>query len=95
MPILIVGILMTIVSVILFAIGYATEARPGLWIASVVIGVIASIMLMVATYASGGAYRVLGMVFLTIQVVFITIMATMYFGGIGWEGVGRGVEGRM
>ena len=64
---------------------------PRLWIASVVIGVISSIVLMAATYLSGGMYRVLGMVFLTAQVVFITIIATLYFGGMSMDGL----EGTM
>lgn len=91
MPVLVTGILMTIASVILFAVGYATDARAGLWIASVVVGVVSSIILMAATYLSGGLYRVMGMVFLTVQVVFITIIATLYFGGMS----STGIEGVM
>ena len=87
MPVLVTGILMTIASVILFAVGYATNARAALWIASVVVGVVSSIILMAATYLSGGMYRVLGMVFLTAQVVFITIIATLYFGGMSMDGI--------
>ena len=87
MPVLVTGILMTIASVILFAIGYATDARAGLWIASVIIGVISSIILMVATYLNKGMNRVIGMVFLTVQVVFITIIATLYFGGMSMDGI--------
>ena len=91
MPVLITGILMTIASVILFAVGYATTARAALWIASVVVGVVSSVILMAATYLSGGMYRVMGMVFLTVQVVFITIIATLYFGGVSMDGL----EGTM
>jgi hypothetical protein len=78
---------MTIVSVILFAVGYATGVRGGWWIASVVIGIISSITLMVAIYTSNGLYRVMGMVFLTAQIVFVTIMATIFFGSASMQGI--------
>lgn len=82
MPVLIIGILMTIASVILFAIGFATTARSGLWIASVVVGVISTMMLVYSAYTSTGVYRAVSMFFLAAQIVFITIIATMYFGGM-------------
>jgi len=82
MPVLVIGILMTIASVILFAIGYSTSARAGLWIAAVVVGVIASAMLAVSAYSSMGAYRLAALFFMAVQIVFITIIATMYFGGM-------------
>ena len=82
MSVLVIGILMCIASVILFAIGYATAARGGLWIAAVVIGAISSVMLAISAYTSSGIYRAMAMFFMAVQIVFITIMATMYFGGI-------------
>lgn len=90
MSVLVIGILMCIASVILFAIGYATTARGGLWIAAVVIGMIAAGMLVYSAYTSSGMYRAMAMFFLAAQIVFITIMATMYFGGIATaEQIGR------
>ena len=85
MPVLVIGILITIASVIMFAIGYTTSARFGLWVAAVVVGVIASAMLTVSAYSSKGWTRLAALFFMATQIVFITIIATLYFGGMNME----------
>ena len=76
---------MTIASVILYAVGTATDIRGGLWIASVVVGLISVIFHAIAAHSAYGGVRMTSMVCLVIQTVFITIMATAYFGSMGTE----------
>lgn len=74
------GVLMTIVSIILYAIGVVSAARTGLWIASVVIGGIALMELAASVFWNYSRLtRMVSIFFLIAQVVFITIIATVYF----------------
>lgn len=78
-PVLVTGILMSLVSIVLYAVGLYSSARGGLWIASVVIGVIGMIASVIATMTTNGWRRALSLLFVVVPTVFITIMATVYF----------------
>ena len=83
MPVLVIGILMCVASIILFAVGYAVADRSGVWIASVVIGIISAAMLIYAAHSYDGMRRMTAMFFMAVQIVFITIIATLYFAAMG------------
>ena len=78
-PALVVGILMSLVSIVLYVVGLYTTARGGLWIASVVIGLIGMISSVFATMTTNGWTRFFALMFVVVPTVFITIMATVYF----------------
>ena len=78
-PALVVGILMSLVSIVLYAVGLYSAARGGLWIASIAIAVVGMISAVVAAMSSNGWMRAISMIFVVVPTVFITIMATVYF----------------
>ena len=78
-PVLVVGILMSLVSIVLYAVGLYSSARMGLWIASVVTGVIGMVSAVIATMTTNGWKRALSLLFVVVPTVFITIMATVFF----------------
>ena len=82
MPILIIGILMTLASIVLYAVGYATTSRSGVWIASVAVGLVSKAMLIYAGHSYDGMRRMIAMFFMEVQAIFITIIATLYFSGM-------------
>ena len=87
MPVFIIGVLMCVASIILYAIGYALANRSGVWIASVVVGAISTAMLVYAAHSYDGMRRMVAMFFMAVQIVFITIIATLYFSGASMIGV--------
>ena len=69
------GILMTLVSIVMYIVGAVTGARGTLWIAAIVIGGLAAIIHAIVGHSSSGGARMTAMACLVAQAVFITIMA--------------------
>ena len=70
------GILMTLVSIVLYIVGAVTGVRGSLWIAAIVIGGLAAVLHAIVGHSTMGGTRMTAMACLVTQAVFITIMAT-------------------